>query len=190
MLSYNELLPGTFIVLDGAPYEVLSSRIFRKQQNKPVNAAKLRNLVTGKVVERTFHSSESVEEAEVEKRKATFLYRHRGAAWFCEAGNPKARFSLSEEAVGSALPYLKEGTEVDAVAFNDAVIGVRAPIKVALTVSEAPPAVRGNTAQNATKQVTLETGATLTVPLFIQQGDIVRVNTETGTYVERVAKGA
>ena len=188
MLSYNDILPGTYVVLDGAPYEVLSSRIFRKQQNKPVNVAKLRHLVSGKVVERTFHSSDTVEEAQVEKKKVAFLYRHRGTAWFCPVGNPRERFSLPEESVGDVLPYLKEGAELDAVAFNGAVIGVRAPIKVDLAVTEAAPAVRGNTAQNATKQVTLETGAALTVPLFIQQGDVVRVNTETGAYVERVSK--
>jgi len=116
------------------------------------------------------------------------LYRNRGEAWFAEADNPKTRFNIDESVVGASLSYLKEKTEVEALQFGDEVIGVKTPIKMDLTVTEAAPAVKGNTVQGATKLVTLETGATVAVPLFINEGDVIRVNTETGQYTERVSK--
>jgi len=100
--------------------------------------------------------------------------------------NPKDRFPLSATLVGTTGKYLKQDLVVEALAFEDEVIQLRMPIKIDLEVKEAPPDVRGNTAQGGTKVVTLETGATINVPMFIHAGDIVRINTETGTYVERV----
>ncbi len=185
MLTYNEILPKKFIVRDGAPYEVLDARIFRMQQRKPVNQTKLRNLFTGKVTEVTFHQPDKVAEAEIDSREIKYLYSNRGQYWFCEKDIPAQRFSLTAEAVGEGGKFLKANSLVTRLSWSGNLIGVKLPIKVALTVAEAPPAVRGDTSKGGTKQITLETGATISAPLFISEGDTVRVNTETGEYVER-----
>ena len=99
VLSYNEITQKKVIVYNGEPYEVLSSHVFRMQQRKPVNQTKLRHLVTGKVLEISFHQNESAEEADISRMDATYLYTNRGESWFAEAGNPKNRFSFPEDAV-------------------------------------------------------------------------------------------
>lgn len=186
MLAYNEITPKKYILVDGEPFEVISSHVFRKQQRKPVNQTKLKHLKTGKVVERSFHQSEKAEEADIDTKKVTFLYNNRNEYWFCEEGNPRKRFTLPEEILGGKGRFLKENESIDAQVLGEEIIGVKLPIKVDLKVTDAPPAVKGNTAQGATKQVMLETGAAVQVPLFINEGDIVRINTETGEYTERV----
>jgi elongation factor P len=188
MLEYNEILPKKFIVLDGQPHEVLTSHVFRKQQRKPVNQTKLKNLITGKVVEHSFHQSETIKEADMDKKPIIFLYENRGVFWFCESGNPKERFELPKSLIGQAHAFMKQNSELVALVFEEKIIGITLPIKVDLTVAEAVPAVRGNTVQGGTKQVTLETGSTINVPMFINEGDILRINTESGEYVERVEK--
>ncbi len=188
MLEYNEILPKKAILLDGNPYEVLDAHIFRKQQRKPVNQTKLRNLITGKVTEQAFHVAEKVAEADLGVKVVKYLYTRGGEWWFCDAQNASQRFPLREETVGLAGKFLKGNTPVEAVTFNDTIIALRVPVKVDLVVTDAPPAVRGNTAQGGTKQVVLETGVTINAPLFVNEGDVLRVNTETGTYVERVEK--
>lgn len=188
MLEYNEILPKKVILLDGAPYEVLDAHVFRKQQRKPVNQTKLRHLITGKVTEQAFHVSEKVEEAELSTRNVKFLYQNRGEWWFCAESNPGDRFKLSEETIGSGGQFMKPNLIVEALVFDEEIIAIRLPIKMELTVKEAPPAVRGNTAQGGSKQVTLETGAVINAPLFINEGDVVRINTIEGAYVERVDK--
>ena len=189
MLEYNQLTPKTYIVLDGEPYEVLSSQVSRKQQRKPVNQTKIRNIMTGKVTERSFHASEKITPANIEKRDVKYLYTNQGQYWFCLEDNPRERFSVDEGVIGDQAAFLKENTIVIELRFNEQSIGFKLPIKVDLVVAEAPPAVRGNTAQGADKQVTLETGAVIVAPIFINEGDTVRVNTETGEYTERVEKG-
>jgi elongation factor P len=192
MLNYNEIKERKYIVLDGDPYEVLSSHVFRKQQRKPVNQTKLRNLITGSVRAETFHSQDTVEEADLERKTIKFLYKkdnrreNRTEFWFCDIENPSNRFELAESVVGDSYKYIKGNSEVDALLFNDEIIGLKIPIKVELKVVEAPPAVKGNTATGANKQIELETGLTVNAPLFINEGDFVRINTETGEYVERV----
>jgi len=187
-LSYNEITPKKVILYEGAPYEVLTSHVFRKQQRKPVNQTKLRNLKTGKVTEVSFHQAETVSEAEIETGNITFLYENRGEYWFCEEGNPKNRFSFDKETVGEQVRFIKQNSSVEIKRFENEVIGISLPIKLDLTVKEAPPAIKGNTVQGGTKQVVLETGATINVPMFINEGDVVRINTETGDYVERAEK--
>lgn len=176
--------------MDGDPYEVLSSHVFRKQMRKPVNATKLRNMITGRVMEYSFAQSEKADEAEIEERDIKFLYANRGEFWFCEANDPSKRFSLSADIVGDKANFMKANFVVTALTFIDGdesrPIGIRLPIKVDLAVKEAPPSIKGNTAQGGNKLVVLETGASVNAPLFINVGDIVRVNTETGEYVERV----
>ncbi|MDP3661395.1 MAG: elongation factor P [bacterium] len=186
MLTYSEILPKKVIVMDGAPYEVLDAHIFRMQQRKPVNQTKLKNLITGKIAETTFHQADKVEEADLQKKEAKYLYTNRGEWWFCEPTVPSNRFKITEEMIGSAGKFLKQNAPIELLVFEEKIIGVKLPIKVELKVTEAPPAVRGDTARGGSKQVTLENGATLNVPLFINEGDALRINTETGEYVERV----
>lgn len=190
MLDYNEITKNKFIVLDGAPYEVLSSNILRKQQRKPVNQVKIKNLTTGKVVEKAFHQSDHVPEADIETKTIVYIYNNKGEFWFRDvvppAGGKSKRFSLSEKIVGDKMKFIKENSDISALIFDEKIIDIKIPIKAELKVIEAPPAVRGNTAQGANKQVVLETGATINAPIFINEGDIIRINTETGEYAERV----
>lgn len=173
--------------MNGEPWEVLTSHVFRKQQRKPVNATKLRNLITGKVTEQSFHVSEKVEEAEIDKKEAKYLYSNRGEFWFCEPKDPSKRFQLSEDLLGTRSKFMKANSVIDILMFGEKIIGVDMPIKVDLKVIEAHPAVKGNTAQGGTKAVKLETGVEIQVPMFIKEGEIIRVNSETGEYTERVA---
>lgn len=186
MLEYNEIVERKYIVLDGDPYEVLSSHVFRKQQRKPVNATKLRNLITGKVTERSFHVSEKAEEADIGSRDIQYLYKNRGEWWFADPENAADRFKLDEAMVGEKGKFLKEKQVIAAMVFEDQIIGVKLPIKVDLLVTEAHPAVKGDTAKGGNKQVVLETGATISVPMFIKEGDVLRINTETGEYTDRL----
>ncbi len=186
MLDYSEITERKYIVFNGEPWEVLTSHVFRKQQRKPVNATKLKNLITGKVTEQSFHVSEKVEEAEIEERDVKFLYQNRGEFWFCEAEDPSKRFKIDENFIGIQAKFVKKDSIVQALSFNEKIIGMKIPIKIDLKVIEAHPAVKGNTAQGGTKTVKLETGAEINVPMFIKEGEIIRVNTETGEYAERV----
>ena len=188
MLSYTDLKKGAMFVMNKEPWEVVESNFLRMQQRKAVVQAKIKNLVTGKVLDRNFQPSDNFEEAEVLKKDAVFIYSSRGEAWFHETGNPKSRFSLPETVIGEKAQFLKQNTSVKTVVFNEKIIGIIPPIKMELKVTEAPPAVKGNTAQGGSKVVTLETGAKISVPLFVNEGDIVKVNTETGEYTERVEK--
>ena len=187
MLDYNEITEHKYIVLDNEPWEVISSHVFRKQQRKPVNATKLRNLLTGRVTERSFHQSEKVSEAEISTKPVKYLYTNRGESWFCEVDKPSQRFTLDQNILGPGMKFIKENSVIDAVEFADCIISIKLPIKVELKVIEAAPAVKGNTAQGAVKEVKLETGVSVNTPLFINEGDVIRVNTDSGQYAERVS---
>ncbi len=187
MLEYSEITLRKFIVLDGQPWEVLASHVFRKQQRKPVNAVKLKNLITGKVTERSFHVSEKAEEAEIETREIKYLYENKGDYWFCDPGNPSDRYQIENNLIGQEIKFIKQNSILTGLVFDDEIIGIKFPIKVELKVTEAYEAVKGNTAQGGTKQVVLETDAVVNVPMFIKEGEIVRINTETGEYAERVS---
>src|SRR3990167_2116278 len=115
MLEYNEIKERKYIVFEGEPYEVLDSHVFRKQQRKPVNATKLKNMLSGRIVEHSFHVSDKAEEAEISKRGVKYLYTNRNEFWFCEANNPSKRFELPEVMIGSAAKFLKPNTLVDAL---------------------------------------------------------------------------
>ena len=188
MISYNELKPGVVFILDGEPYEVLEFNFMRMQQRKPVAQTKIKNLISGKVLSRSFQHTENFKEAEIEYKKVKFLYAHRGKFVFCDLQNPAARFEFTVEAVGDEAKFLKVNFEAEIMSFEGKIINVRLPIKMDFKVVEAPPAVRGNTAQGGNKTVKIETGAEILVPLFINEGDIIRINTQTGEYAERVEK--
>lgn len=186
MLEYNEITLRKYIIFENEPYEVVASHVFRKQQRKPVNATKLRNLINGRIVEYSFHQSEKVEEAEIETKPIKFLYSNKGEYWFCEMNDPSKRFQLSPDMLGEQVKFIKQNSSVDAVMFDEKIIGVKLPIKVELKVKESAPGVKGDSAKGSMKQAVLETGATINVPLFVNEGDVLRINTDTGEYVERV----
>src|SRR5258708_873612 len=186
MLAYTDLTKGVLFILDGAPYEVIETHFLRMQQRKAVVQTRIRNLMTGKLLDRNFQASDSFEEAEIEKKKAVFIYQSKGQYWFHEEGVPKKRFFLEADLVGDQGQFLKPNTIVQTMIFKDKVIKVEIPIKMDFKVIEAPPSIKGNTAQGGNKAVVIEGGASVSVPLFINEGDTIRINTETGDYVERV----
>jgi elongation factor P len=188
MLSYNELKPGTYIVLEGRPYIVLEYSFMRMQMRKPAVQTKIKDLTSGKVISRSFHPQDTIEEADILRKKVKFLYNSRGEFWFCEENDPGVRFKLEQEIIGDAADLMKPNLIVDALAFGEKIINIDLPIKVDLKVVEAPPSFKGDTASGGSKQVKLETGAIINVPFFINQGDIVRVNTHDRSYVERASK--
>ena len=188
MLEYNEIVIRKMVIHDGDPYEVLDSHVFRKQMRKPVNAVKMRNLLSGRTIEVSFQATDKVEEAEIETKKVKYLFNNKGEWWFCDENNAANRFKLSEELLGDSKKFVLPNTVLDVKYFGETPIGVKLPIKVDLEVTEAPPAVRGDTAKGGNKIITLSTGATILAPMFIEPGDVVTINTETCDYVERASK--
>jgi len=188
MLAYNELRPGHLIEYEGSVYQVMEANFLRMQQRKPVMKTKLKDLITGKVKETNFAVSDRLEEVELERKKCRFLYESRGQYWFDEVGNPKNRFFFTKEELGAKADFLKSNTEATSVLWKEKTVSIDIPVKMDFKVVECPPAIKGGTASGGSKQVVLETGAKVNVPFFIGEGDILRVNTETGDYVERVEK--
>jgi len=188
VLSYNEIVSKKIINYNNEPYEVLSSYVFRMQKTKPQNKTKLRHLISGNVIEISFHQSDTVTEADVDRMQARYLYTNRGESWFAEEGNPKNRFSFPEDAVHNQVQWLAQNALVDMLTYEEKPVTIKIPIKVELEVKEAPPSTKGNTATGGNKIVVLSTGAKIDAPLFINVGDIVRINTDTGNYTERVEK--
>lgn len=195
MLNYNEIKPRVRIIIENEPWEVVEAQVSRKQQNKPVNKTKLKNMISGRVIEHTFHVSDRVIQADLEKRDIQYLYfnEKKDEYWFADPANPKDRFTLPAATVGEGIQYIKEKSEVIGLVFRnndeEQIIGLSYPMKVELEVTEAPPNIKGDTATGGRKVVTLETGASITAPLFINAGDVILVNTEKGEYSERVEKG-
>ena len=173
-------------MVDGAPYEILESAPMKKAQRRVVIQTRLRNLLSGNMLERTFHQGDTFEEAELIKTESVFLYSHRGKYVFCEKNNRRNRFELEESTLGNSARFLKQDQEVTAVQFDGKIINVILPIKVTLKVAQAPPGVKGDRAQGGTKAVTLETGAIIQAPLFVETGDEIEINTDKGEYVRRI----
>jgi len=186
MLSYFDLRKGIKFILEDQPYEVLDFQQVYKAQDAVVARTKIRNLITGKVLDKTFHQGDTFEEAELEKIEVKSLYNHRGKFGFCQAENPRVRFELEEDQIGQGAKFLKPNQILTGIRFQEKIINIVLPVKVHLKVSEAPPGLKGERAQAGTKPVTLETGAVINAPLFIKTDDIVEINTETGQYARRV----
>lgn len=186
MLSYFDLRKGVKFILEGEPYEVLEFTQMKKAQREGIAQTKIRNLITGKVIERNFHQGETFKDAELEKIEVKFIYSHREKFCFFEVKKPKNRFELNEEQIGPGAKFFKPDQILTGILFQGKIINVVLPIKVQLKVKEAPPGVKGDRAQSGTKFITLETGAKINVPLFVETDDIIEVNTETGEYVRRM----
>lgn len=192
MLAYNEIKSKTVIVYNDEPHVVLSSDIAKRTKQKPVNQTKLKNLITGATVAVAFRQSDKVEEADLEKTEVEYAYHKPGKGgdefWFIEPGNPSNRFQLDAELIGDVLDFIMPGEIAEGLVYEDNIISLNAPIKVFRRVKQAPPNIKGNTSAGGTKVVTLDTDYQLTTPLFIESGDTVEVNTQTGEYVTRTEK--
>ncbi len=186
MFNYNELKPGAVFILEGQPYEVVEFSFLRMQQRKPVAQTRIKNLISGKIITRNFQHTDSFQEAQIDYKKVKFLYNHRDKYAFSEVANPSARFELPQDAIGEQAKFLKPNSELEVVSFEGKIINVNLPIKIQLKVIEAPPSIKGNTAQGGTKVVKLETGTTINAPLFVEEGNVIEVNTQTGEYTGRV----
>lgn len=184
MLSLSEIKTGKNILWNDNPYVVLYHEHSKTGRAGAVLRTKLKNLVTGAVMDKTFQGSEAVDEADITKSKAQYTYKDGNEYNFMDNATYE-QFVLSKEALGDNANYLKEGTEVTLLNFNGNPINIELPIKIKLKVTEAPPGVKGNTVSTGGKVVTLETGLKVTTPLFVNEGDEIIVNTERGEYVSR-----
>ena len=187
-VQYNEITVKKTVTMDGDPYLVLSNSIAKKDRQKASNNVRMKNLRTGNVIERTFHQSDVLQEAFLEKKLVKYLYTNRGESWFCEIDNPKERFSLGDRVIGNMTKFITENSDVEALLFDEEIMSINTPIKVELKIKEAPDAVKGNTSSGATKEAITITGFVLQVPQFINVGDVISINTDSGQYAERVTK--
>lgn len=182
--SITDLKVGRLVNHGGEPFLIVSNSFMRTAQRKPVMRTKMRGIMSGKVLEKTFIAGEEFELVEIEKARAQYMYKDADTAYFMDS-TTFDQFSLPLETISDAAKFLKEGEDATVTKFEGRFVGIELPPKVALKVIETSPGVRGNTAQGGTKPATLETGMVVQVPLFIAEGESVRVNTETGEYVER-----
>ncbi|MCR4280431.1 MAG: elongation factor P [Candidatus Komeilibacteria bacterium] len=185
MLAMNELKLGRVIDIDGQPYQIIFTQHIKVARGGATLRTKLKNLLTGQVLEKSFSGSDKVEEADMNRQKANYLYND-GQQFYFMNNESFDQFSLSQDELGFSRDFLKEGITVDTLYYNNKPVSIKLPTKVELEVTEAPPGIKGDTAGSASKLATLETGAEIKVPLFVNAGDIIRVNTETAEYVERV----
>lgn len=188
MLSHTDLKPGTQFIFEGQPWEVLDANSMKMAQRRPVVRTKIRNLVDGRVQEQSFQQGDIFNEADLEKRDMKFLYQTKGQYFFCEPNDPSKRVSFTEDLIGPKAKFLRPNEIVVGIIFEEKVITFKLPIKVILKVKESAAGVKGDRAQAGTKSAVLESGAEIQVPLFIEEGDLIEVNTETGTYVKRAEK--
>jgi len=184
MLNISKIKAGKNIVLDGEPYKVLWDEHSKTGRAGAVLRTKLKNLVTGAAWDKTFQGADKVDEADIEKTYAQYLYQDADGFAFMDSVTYD-QFSLPKKVIGDLADYLVEGVEVSIINFNGNPINIELPVKVELTVTDAPPGIKGDTASSGDKLVTLETGAKITTPLFVNKGDKIIVNTEKGEYVSR-----
>jgi elongation factor P len=184
MLGLTEVKTGKKIILDGEPYVVVEYLHSKIGRGGAVLRTKLQNLLTGNMVEHTFQGADKLEEAEITKSHAQYLYKDGDNFLFMDTESYD-QFELSSSVIGKGKDYLLEGTEVVMLNWDGKAINIELPVKVALTVTDAPPGLKGDTASGGDKVVTTETGLQVTTPLFVKEGDKIVVNTETGQYVSR-----
>lgn len=185
MLNFNEIKTGRVIKINNEPYVIIKTDHHKMGRGGAVLKTKCRNLISGNMLEKTFQGVDKAEEAETETKKANYLYKEKEEAFFMD-NNSFEQFSLSVDDIGSQAKFLKDGVDVDVLYFESKPVSVSLPIKMEFLVVSAPLGVKGNSVANVNKTVELETGTELSVPMFINEGDTIRVNTETEEYVERV----
>ncbi len=183
-MDISDIKIGLIINMDNQPYQVIWSNFMRTAQRKPVMQTKLKNIINGKVIEYSFKFGEKLAEADVTRERASFLYADAGGTHFMNQENFE-QIDFAKEITQEQEKFLKEGMEVIILRYNGNPVSIELPIKVDLKVTEAPPAITGNSAGSVTKPVTLETGLVVQTPMFIKEGDLIRIDTRTGDYVER-----
>lgn len=187
MLSIGELRPGMAVEMDGTPYIILSAVHSKQARAGGVCRTKIKNLLNGSVIPKTFQGNDKLKKADVKHTKGQFLYSDPTGFYFMREDNYE-QFELDEDTIDNQKNFLKDGMDVDLLTYNDNPIAVKLPPKVNLEITQTDPGVKGDTASGGSKPATLETGYVLQVPLFLKEGELIRVNTETGEYVERVSK--
>ena len=185
MIDINGVKPGLTVLVDGSVYLVVEAQPVKPGKGAAFVRTKLRHMKQGSMIERTFRSGEKLEEAFVEERKLQFLYSGGGSYHFMD-NQTYDQIALDEEQVGSSAEFLKENIVVILQEYKGQMLSFTLPMFVELKVVEAEPGLRGDTAKGSSKNVTVETGATIQAPLFIQEGDTIKIDTRTRTYIGRV----
>ena len=184
MLSMTEIRKGKVVVMGGEPYQVTSAQYLRMQQRRPVMKTILKHIRTGATKEHSFQQSDKVEEADITRKPYQYLYENTGTYSFMDQETYE-QIDLAADVLAGAEVYLLEGQTAEIVFYDDDPIGVELPIKIDRKVIEAPPGVKGDTSSNVTKEVIVEGNLKVKAPLFIKQGDVIRIDTRSGDYVER-----
>ena len=183
-ISTNEFRAGVKILLDGDPYSIVENEMVKPGKGQAFNRVRVRNLKTGRVIERTFKSGDSVESADVVEMDMQYLYQD-GDFWHFMVPESFEQYTASKAAVGDNAPWLKDGTTCIVTLFNNVPLVVTPPPHIELKIIETDPGLRGDTATGGQKPAKLETGAVVRVPLFINEGEVIRVDTRTGEYISR-----
>ena len=176
---------GTTFELDGSVFKVVEFQHVKPGKGAAFVRTKLKNVITGAVLEKTFNPSEKLQGAEIEKREMQYLYNDGDLYYFMD-NETYEQLPLNKEDLGDMLRFLKENMNVKILSFKGKVFAIEPPLFVELEITYTEPGFSGNTSTNATKPATLETGATINVPLFVNTGDIIRIDTRTGEYMERI----
>ena len=186
-INFSDLSRNMVIELDSQPWQIMDYERHKMQQRAPVTRIKMKNLLSGAVVERTFQRYDTeFAVAEIDNRETQYLYTDGSYYYFLDQ-ETFDQYELTREQLGSALDYLKENMMAEMVFYKGSPINVNLPTHVDLEVVETPPAFRGDTAQGGNKPATLETGLRVNVPMFITPGTVIRVDTRNGQYTERVS---
>ncbi len=184
MIAAGDIRKGTTIELDGKPYSVLEFSHIKMGRGSAQVRMKLRDIRSGATIEHTVQSGSKFEKAQVERREMEYLYPDDELFYFMNT-ETYDQIPVNSEKVGEAVRFLRENTKCNVVLYGEEVIAIELPNVVTLTVRQTDPGHKGDTAQGALKPATLETGTVVNVPLFINEGDDIRVNTDSGEYVER-----
>lgn len=184
MISVNDFKTGLSIEMDGQAYLVVDFQHVKPGKGAAFVRAKLKNISSGGVVEKTFRAGEKVARAHLDRREMQYLYND-GEGYVFMDNESFEQITITREAIGDGVKWLLENMNIHVLIFQDKIIGIDLPNFVELKVVETEPGVRGDTATGATKNATLETGAVVQVPLFIEEGDVLRIDTRTGEYMER-----
>lgn len=185
MISTNDFRTGLTIELDGEVYQVVDFQHVKPGKGSAFVRSKLRNLRTGAIIDKTFNAGEKVPRAHLERREVQYLYNDGQSFYFMDM-ETFDQFSMEKEQLGDAVNYLKENMTIKILMYQGKSIGVELPNFVELKVVETPPGIKGDTASGGTKPATLETGYVVQVPFFIEEGDVLQIDTRTGHYIKRV----
>jgi elongation factor P len=186
-MDTSDIRKGLKMMLDGQPYTVVDFQFVKPGKGQAFTRVKIRNMATSAVLERTFKSGEKLEPADVEERQLQYIYPEGTDFVFMDAATGE-QLTVPGEKIGTDARWLSDGMNVDVTLFNGQPIGVSMPLSVVLQIVTSEPGVKGDTASGATKPATVSTGATVNVPLFVQEGEWIKIDTTDGKYIERVNK--